>query len=226
MIYIFDIDGTLTPHRQVIDPEFKHFFTSFCNVQRVVLVTGSDMPKAVEQLGQDMIDNVEAVYTSGGNVGYADGKIFHTNDIDPTVELMDFIEDFIKNSEYPERNGTHIEHRTGMLNVSTVGRDSTHEQRMKYATWDVTAREREVFAAELNAKFPDYEASVGGMISVDIINRGFDKSQVVDDMDDTIMFFGDNIKKGGNDLPIAMASDVAFIVKNYKETWNILKKLF
>jgi len=29
MIYIFDIDGTLTPSRNVIDPKFKTFFEHF-----------------------------------------------------------------------------------------------------------------------------------------------------------------------------------------------------
>ena len=51
--YIFDIDGTLTPSRGRIDPEFETFFKSFINKNKVSLVTGSDRPKTLEQIGID-----------------------------------------------------------------------------------------------------------------------------------------------------------------------------
>ena len=45
MIYIFDIDGTLTPSRNPIDKEFKKQFINFCKYNKVWLVTGSDKDK-------------------------------------------------------------------------------------------------------------------------------------------------------------------------------------
>ena len=35
MIYIFDIDGTLTPSRNPIDKKFKEDFINFCKHQKV-----------------------------------------------------------------------------------------------------------------------------------------------------------------------------------------------
>ena len=61
--FIFDVDGTLTPSRQTIDPEFKKFFLRFIKDNKVFLVTGSDYPKTVEQLGADITENVVTVYT-------------------------------------------------------------------------------------------------------------------------------------------------------------------
>ena len=46
--YIFDVDGTLTPSRGTIDPNFAKEFLQFANTHRVFLVTGSDKPKTVE----------------------------------------------------------------------------------------------------------------------------------------------------------------------------------
>ena len=43
--FIFDVDGTLTPSRGTIDPEFKEFFMAFAKKNNVYLVTGSDRPK-------------------------------------------------------------------------------------------------------------------------------------------------------------------------------------
>ena len=54
MKYIFDVDGTLTPSRQVIDPSFEAFMIKFCCKHDVYLVTGSDRQKTVDQLGLDI----------------------------------------------------------------------------------------------------------------------------------------------------------------------------
>ena len=35
MIYIFDVDGTLTPSRNPMDKEFKDFFKKFIKKKRV-----------------------------------------------------------------------------------------------------------------------------------------------------------------------------------------------
>ena len=40
--FIFDVDGTLTPSRGIIDLNFKMFFNTFCLDNDVYLVTGSD----------------------------------------------------------------------------------------------------------------------------------------------------------------------------------------
>ena len=42
MIYIFDIDGTLTPSRNPMDIKFKEWFTHWSKNKRVWMVTGSD----------------------------------------------------------------------------------------------------------------------------------------------------------------------------------------
>ena len=41
MKYIFDVDGTLTPSRKKIDPDFLIFFNSFALANEVYLVTGA-----------------------------------------------------------------------------------------------------------------------------------------------------------------------------------------
>ena len=48
--YIFDVDGTLTPSRQKIDPEFSTFMVNFACEHDVYLVTGSDRDKTLVQV--------------------------------------------------------------------------------------------------------------------------------------------------------------------------------
>ena len=73
MIYIFDIDGTLTPSRNPINSVFKTFFQHFVKNNRVWLVTGSDKDKTIEQLGIDIWSSVERAYQCAGNQLYMNG---------------------------------------------------------------------------------------------------------------------------------------------------------
>jgi hydroxymethylpyrimidine pyrophosphatase-like HAD family hydrolase len=60
-VYLFDVDGTLTNSRSLIDPDFKEFFLNFIANHNVCIVTGSDYSKTLEQLGED-ISAVAIVY--------------------------------------------------------------------------------------------------------------------------------------------------------------------
>ena len=66
MKYIFDVDGTLTPSRQVIDSAFEAFMIKFCCSHDVYLVTGSDRQKTVDQLGLDICYRAKRVYNCSG----------------------------------------------------------------------------------------------------------------------------------------------------------------
>ena len=67
MKYVFDIDGTLTPSRLPIDPEFEKFFLEWMEGKEVYLVTGSDKDKTMEQVGEKIWTNATKVYQSCGN---------------------------------------------------------------------------------------------------------------------------------------------------------------
>ena len=67
MIYLFDVDGTLTPPRQKIDGGFEIYFTEFAKKNNVYLVSGSDYNKTYEQLGFHVLDAVQGVFSSSGN---------------------------------------------------------------------------------------------------------------------------------------------------------------
>ena len=60
--FIFDVDGTLSDSRQLMDPEFKAWFLEFMSREKVWLVTGSDYEKTLEQLGPEICEHVVTCY--------------------------------------------------------------------------------------------------------------------------------------------------------------------
>jgi phosphomannomutase len=205
--YVFDVDGTLTPSRGLIDPEFKAFFNAFCLFNDVYLVTGSDRDKTIEQVGEDTYNLCKRVYQCSGNDVWERDVNIRTNGWIIPTEVHQLLREFVRLSEFPIRAGNHIEERPGMVNFSIVGRNASLEQRAEYVAYDTRKKEREVLARIITNEFPDITATVGGETGIDIGQRGSDKSQILKDFgkSNRIHFYGDAIFEGGNDYPLAQA---------------------
>ena len=227
--FIFDVDGTLTPSRQLINNDFKLWFIDFIRNNKVWLVTGSDYAKTLEQLGKDICENVVTVYNCSGNDVWHKGKRVNSKPFNPPAELYDFMNGWLQASTFPLRTGNHIEERTGSINFSIVGRNATLDQREQYINHDLNNRERETIAYQINSTFDKITASIGGETGIDIYREGGDKSQILEDFnkDDIIYFFGDKIVEGGNDWPLAkkLNKNRCYNVKNWNDTLERLQYL-
>lgn len=226
--YVFDIDGTLTPSRRPIDPDFQRFFLQWVQNKKVYLISGSDYPKSLEQLGSEILNAVSGCFNTAGNVYYVKGQKKYQNDWNPPTALFALLNDILESSEYPIRAGNHIEQRIGMINFSVVGRDCTYDQRLAYNTYDQKEKEREHVRKQIMAVFPEIEVSIGGQISIDIYPKGHNKAQIVDHLTGPIHFFGDKTMEGGNDYDLASKlhelPNRVTQVKDWQDTWEKLKK--
>ena len=211
-IYIFDMDGTLTPARQPMQPDFARRFFPWVKSHIAYLAAGSDYKKIVEQIPGDAVGTgFSGIYSSMGNVFHQKGKEIYRNQILLKKELLQTLEKFRKNTAYTGKlYSNYMELRPGMLNFSVLGRNCPFEERAKYHEWDAIHHERETITKEVNKKFSEYEASLGGKISIDIVMRGGGKEQIAAKIrerhpNDKIIFLGDMVKKGGNDYALAEA---------------------
>ena len=230
MNYIFDIDGTLTPSRLRIDPEFETFFLEWMRDKNVYLVTGSDKDKTIEQVGEKIWTSVKRAYQSCGNAVYENGKLIRQLDFRLDTELQRMLYTFKASSDWKHQHGNHIEERIGLVNYSTIGRNCDQSSRQAYYAWDKLKGERELFCKIIEDTFPKLEASIGGEISIDIYPKGKNKAQVLQDIIGPITFFGDKCEFGGNDFPIVNKlineyNDEVIIneVKDWTDTWEILR---
>lgn len=230
--FIFDVDGTLTPSRSTIDPEFGEWFADFCSNEQVFIVTGGSKDHTVEQIGNTIWNLSERAYQCSGNQVWMYGNVIRQNEINVTSELIAFFDYWIENSMFPYRTGNHVDIRPGLINLSTIGRGCSKDQRADYVLYDRKIKERETIAKLFNEKFgPKLVAQVAGETGIDIVLNGKDKSQIIHDFDDDdeLYFFGDKMDIGGNDYPlgeeIRKRAGKVYHVKDWMETWNILKDL-
>lgn len=223
--YIFDVDGTLTPSRGTMNPAFQQWFIEWQKTHNTYIVTGSDYPKSVEQIGETILNNAKMVFNCNGNEVRIGKLITHQNHWEPPQELIAALNDELEQSEFPLRTGNHIELRTGSLNFSVVGRNATAEQRKQYVEYDTKVAERLTLAVILQRKFGGIDFMVGGETGLDIYPSGKDKSQILAfiNNEDPCVFFGDKTLPGGNDYPLACSVDVTHRVENWEHTWEILR---
>jgi phosphomannomutase len=129
--YLFDIDGTLTPSRQAINPEFHQKFMRFQFRETTYLVTGSDFEKTLDQVGFQVIFSAKKTFHCCGNEGRQQGKVFYRNEWTPSSEVVEYLNMLLTRSKFPieDRTSRFIEYRAGSINFSIVGRAANIEQR-------------------------------------------------------------------------------------------------
>jgi len=222
--FIFDVDGTLTPSRQIIDSNFADWFESFCKINDVYLVTGSDRPKTLEQIGETIYNNCKRVYNCNGNDVWEKDINVRTNEWVLCEDAHEWLSIKLTESEFSLRTGLHFEHRPGMVNFSVVGRNATIGERKLYVEWDTRTKERENIAKEFNLLFPKLKATVGGETGIDISPIGTDKAQIMQDFDndDRTYFFGDRMDPDGNDYPLAQVVNVTRAISGWQQTKEYL----
>ena len=231
--YVFDVDGTLTNPRQQISDSFANEFILWSMQKQCFIATGSDFEKTKQQVPWDILDCFKNIFCCMGNEVRSNlGQVLKKSDFVIPDLLNEDLKIILENSKCPIKTGTHIEFRTGMINFSTVGRNADFEQRKSYNLWDNQHSERQEIVNYINKKYPTLNASVGGSISIDIIEEACDKGQIVHYLENAgatkIVFVGDKCYPGGNDYGIVrelQKSDLAFEWYNVEGPEDTLRLL-
>jgi len=180
----------------------------------LAVVGGSDFPKIVEQLGENVLSDFDFVFAENGLDAYKNDQLLARQSIAKHLgetnlkRLLNFCLRYLSEIDIPIKRGTFIEFRNGMINLAPQGRNSTQAERESFYLHDMKEHVREKFIQVLQEKFADLDLtySIGGQISFDVFPRGWDKTYCLpflqkDGFTD-IHFFGDKTMKGGNDYEI------------------------
>jgi phosphomannomutase len=214
IIAMFDVDGTLTVPRKTANEETLKFLKELRKKCAVAIVGGSDYHKICEQLGTGFETECDYLFSENGLVAYKDGKEIAKQSFlkflgeERLQTFLNFVLKYIAELKIPQKRGTFVEFRNGMLNVSPIGRNCSQEERDAFEKYDEHANVRKTMVECLREEFKEYGLtySIGGQISFDVFPTGWDKTyslQFVErDGFEEIHFFGDKTYKGGNDYEI------------------------
>lgn len=241
-LILFDVDGTLTIPRNKICPEMTDILRKLNKIPDIELgfVGGSDIQKQIEQLGKETLELFPWKFTENGLKSYKHDILFHSKNIieywgeDKYQYLINTILQLLAEIKLPCKRGNFIELRTGMINVSPIGRSCSQKERDEFEQFDKEYEIRKKLISQIKKNMgeisDDITFSIGGQISMDIFPRGWEKTyclQFVEKEYEEIYFFGDKTNPGGNDYEIYQDSRVkGYSVKTYQDTIRYLEELF
>ena len=214
ILALFDIDGTLTEPRQKITCEMKNYMLELKKYIDIAVIGGSDMNKQIEQLGEDVLLCYNYNFAENGLVAYKDGKLLNSQTFINYIgenNYKIFINDVLKylsEIDIPIKRGTFIEFRSGMINISPIGRSCSTIEREEFEQYDKKHNIRSKMINYLSDKYSylNLKYSIGGQISFDVFPIGWDKTYCLQFIDfeyyDEVHFFGDKTFEGGNDYEI------------------------
>lgn len=242
ILCLFDVDGTLTAPRIVVEPVMTDFIDDLGKKCCIAIVGGSDYKKIKEQLhspdGRSVNEKFDYVFSENGLIAYkGDEQITCTSmkdhiGEDLLQEFINFCLEYMSKITIPKKRGTFVEYRTGMLNVCPIGRACSQDERIEFNEYDKIHQVRPKFVAALQERFKDANLtfSIGGQISFDVFPTGWDKTYSLRYLEKLgfkeIHFFGDKTMKGGNDHEIFCDSRViGHTVTSPEDTRNQITEL-
>tara|TARA_Y100000034_G_C6854201_1_gene387895 strand:- start:9 stop:785 length:777 start_codon:yes stop_codon:yes gene_type:complete len=252
-IILFDVDGTLTPPREIIE---DFMIDKLIELQKfnfdIGLVTGSDLNYLKEQC-QPLFESTEFFsqrvhYLPCNGTKYYKlnqysvfQKIYslsmreHINK-ELYEELIWFLMDcqikckyLIENNTLPV-SGTFIQYRGSMINWCPIGRSATKEDRNTWTLLDQKYHIRDKFLEFFSRHFHANNIVIkfGGETSFDIYPVGWDKTYAFKNFKDynEIYFVGDRCTPTGNDYEAyKMAKEKGFKTSGPIQTKNIITKI-
>lgn len=256
-IIAFDLDGTLAESKQSMTEEMAKLLISLAKVAKVVIISGGSIYQfkkqfvpALLEIEHDSMDLVQAslnlkniiLLPTSGSVQFEYDiekkewveKFAHPFSEELQVQVMNLLTEIISHRreefEIPETHfGEYIENRGTQITFSGLGQDAPSGEK---SLWDPTASKRKKIADLLEETIPQIHAHIGGMTSIDILPRGFDKAEglkvllarlglPLTDM----LFVGDAVFEGGNDYSPKVAGIETVGIKNPAETAFLISAL-
>tara|TARA_R100000808_G_C2133811_1_gene142466 strand:+ start:343 stop:1011 length:669 start_codon:yes stop_codon:yes gene_type:complete len=215
--------------------DFLKEFLAWMNDKSVFLVAGSDLEKVKEQVPESVLTGCKGIFCCMANQFWNSDGLVYENSWTPDPILVETLTGFQMYTSFPVKTkkggrGSIIERRPGMINFTTIGRNASATERLKYYKWDKENGERKDIVRLLEREYKDLDFRIGGQISIDIQPKGFNKSQaskwVRKHLKGKIVYFGDKCEIGGNDHDIyhdvVKHKGIAYNVKSPRETLNIL----
>lgn len=250
-LIVFDLDGTLAESKSVIDHEMVDLLSQLLAKKPVAVIGGGKYGLFQEQLldqlkiDDKLLGNLFLFPTTAtAFYRYENGAWENQYLLELTPEQRQQIKDTFEkvfeeiNYQHPEKTyGPVIEDRGTQVTFSALGQEIVAELgkegiRQK-EEWKANHSDIKMKIAELMQKYlPDLEVRAAGTTSVDVTQKGIDKSyglhQIQDHLNIPIkemLFVGDAIFPGGNDYAVTNTEADYIKIENPEQTKAIIRQI-
>ncbi len=239
-IIIFDLDGTLTQSKSVIDAETANLMNQLLQITKVAVISGGNWQQFQNQLlknsaANQFLKNLILLPTSGTQLYQYQNdwqlmysENFNLNEKNKIINALNYTINKEKlNSE--KVWGQLIEDRGSQITFSGLGQKAPIAEKLK---WDSDLTKRKKMKVILDAMLPDFSVRLGGTTSIDITKIGIDKAyginkivKILEIPIDEMLFIGDALYEDGNDFPVKKTGISTLQVENFKETKLVIKTI-
>ena len=229
----FDLDGTLTQHRETLCPEHRAILCELSKKYKLVMVGAGQARRIFNQMEHFPIDIV-------GNYGlqyavYNEEK----DDIDIVRDLVFPVDKekiehrvnfFREKYGFTAYRGDNVEfHASGCVTFPILGTKAIQSDKLAF---DPGRSKRRAFYDEVCEAFPEYNVFVGGSSSFDMSPKPHNKYYALDEYctehgfsHSEVVFVGDDYGVGGNDESV-YKSDFGYLeIDDYRDFPNVIKEL-
>lgn len=204
----FDLDGTLTQHRSLLEEENKAVLDKLKERYKIIMVGAGGAKRIYGQMGEYPIDIIANYGMEESKM--IDGKFTVVRQITTTPDREYFLEkaEYLrKKYGYTEYKGESVEfHATGMVTFPLLGTKADIADKISF---DPTREKRKVLYPEVLELFPDYTVYIGGSSSFDFTEKKYNKYDAImayaeenGYKKEEILYVGDDFGDGGGDSHI------------------------
>jgi HAD superfamily hydrolase (TIGR01484 family) len=244
----FDLDGTLAPSKSMLDPQMAALLNELLQHFQVCIISGGKYELFQRQVltqittEPDLLKKLHLMPTSGTryysfDTAANDWHLNYANDFsdDQKQKIITALKEGFEESGFkPEKSyGEFIEDRDSQITLSVLGQEivamlGEEGLKMKEA-WDPDNAKKLAICALVSPKIPEFEVRAAGVTSIDVTMPGVDKAYGMNKLMEAtglkmedILFFGDKVVEGGNDLPVYQMGIDTIAIHNWQNTAQVL----
>ncbi|MDO8603926.1 MAG: HAD-IIB family hydrolase [bacterium] len=245
-VIIFDLDGTLTEAKTLIDAEMARLISKLLDTHQVAVMSGGSHDQIKKQFvaGLEVADKARValerihLFPTCGSQCYQFEKSEWLERYAERLtdrekkEIQEGFEKVYKKIGYKHPDklyGEVVEDRGTQMTFSAVGQKAPIEEKQKWI--DKNYDKREEVAQELQKLLPEHEVRTAGLTSIDVTRKGINKyygvKKVVELLSvpiERMVFVGDMLMKGGNDEPVIETGIDTVAVTGPEDTKDLLMK--
>lgn len=232
-VVAFDLDGTLTQHKEQLTPKNKEVLEKLSKKYKLLMVGAGQCRRIFEQLGRFPIDIL-------GNYGLQYAKYNpETGDIDIIKDLRfpcdkESVEERVtmlrKKYGFTEFRGENVEyHPSGCVTFPILGTKALQPDKLAF---DPDRAKRRKIYKEVCEVFSDYCVFVGGSSSFDMAPMPHNKYFALDEFckengfsHSEVCYVGDDYGMGGNDESVYLSDFNYLTIDNYLDFPEVVKDL-